>query len=208
MSVQNATPAHFSRGADMSLPSEKGADRKKKNRSEASRETSPLLHGSGGVSAVEAAGNRRSNSSIDGHNNNNSGASIRVRRSSKSPIPSLTNQHFSQHKSGAMVQTLRSDASNSEHDGYEPIEEANNALQQHRALQSSIGHQSGLSTNRPNIPAHSTAQAGSFRPQSPTDNRFIEGPQPSMLEVPEETYAVRRAALQVLKPLTKTWVSD
>jgi len=27
-----------------------------------------------------------------------------------------------------------------------------------------------------------------------------------MLEIPEEIYAVRKAALQVLKPLTKTWV--
>jgi hypothetical protein len=30
---------------------------------------------------------------------------------------------------------------------------------------------------------------------------------PPLLEIPEEIYAVRKAALQVLKPLTKTWVS-
>lgn len=34
------------------------------------------------------------------------------------------------------------------------------------------------------------------------------GSQPPLLEIPEEIYAVRKAALQVLKPLTKTWVSD
>ena len=31
--------------------------------------------------------------------------------------------------------------------------------------------------------------------------------QPPLLEIPEEIYAIRKAALQVLKPLTKTWVS-
>jgi hypothetical protein len=31
---------------------------------------------------------------------------------------------------------------------------------------------------------------------------------PPLLEIPEETYAVRKAALEVLKPLTKTWVSN
>jgi hypothetical protein len=30
---------------------------------------------------------------------------------------------------------------------------------------------------------------------------------PPLLEIPEEVYGVRKAALQVLKPLTKTWVS-
>ena len=29
-----------------------------------------------------------------------------------------------------------------------------------------------------------------------------------ILEIPEEIYAVRKAALQVLKPLTKTWVCE
>ena len=29
---------------------------------------------------------------------------------------------------------------------------------------------------------------------------------PPLLEIPEEIYAVRKAALQVLKPLNKTWV--
>lgn len=30
---------------------------------------------------------------------------------------------------------------------------------------------------------------------------------PPLLEIPEEVYAVRKSALQVMKPLTKTWVS-
>lgn len=32
------------------------------------------------------------------------------------------------------------------------------------------------------------------------------GETPPLLEIPEEIYAVRKAALQVLKPLNKTWV--
>ena len=31
--------------------------------------------------------------------------------------------------------------------------------------------------------------------------------QPPLLEIPEEIYAIRKAALRVLKPLTRTWVS-
>jgi hypothetical protein len=43
---------------------------------------------------------------------------------------------------------------------------------------------------------------------SPTDSRSGgSNSQPPILEIPEEIYAVRKAALQVMKPLTKTWVS-
>lgn len=37
-------------------------------------------------------------------------------------------------------------------------------------------------------------------------DRNVPG-QPPLLEIPEEIYAVRKAALQVLKPLTSSWVS-
>lgn len=33
------------------------------------------------------------------------------------------------------------------------------------------------------------------------------GDRPPLLEIPEEIYGVRKSALQVLKPLTRTWVS-
>lgn len=39
-----------------------------------------------------------------------------------------------------------------------------------------------------------------------TDTRSVGSEQPPLLEIPEEVYAVRKAALQVLKPLNKTWV--
>jgi hypothetical protein len=38
------------------------------------------------------------------------------------------------------------------------------------------------------------------------DARSFDSEQPPLLEIPEEVYAVRKAALQVLKPLNKTWV--
>ena len=43
-----------------------------------------------------------------------------------------------------------------------------------------------------------------MRPPSPDMHSFDS--QPPLLEIPEEVYSVRKAALQVLKPLTKTWV--
>jgi hypothetical protein len=50
----------------------------------------------------------------------------------------------------------------------------------------------------------------SIRRQYLADKRAREaggGDHPPLLEIPEEIYGVRKAALQVLKPLTKTWVS-
>lgn len=40
----------------------------------------------------------------------------------------------------------------------------------------------------------------------PHDSESVDTSQPPLLEIPEEIYAVRKAALQVMKPLTKTWV--
>jgi hypothetical protein len=50
----------------------------------------------------------------------------------------------------------------------------------------------------------------SKRVRMPPDTRSVgsaDSEQPPLLEIPEEVYAVRKAALQVLKPLNKTWVS-
>ena len=63
-------------------------------------------------------------------------------------------------------------------------------------------------------PALSQYEPPPYRPPSPdegrTDARSVGSgsqDQPPLLEIPEEIYAVRKAALKVLKPLTKTWVS-
>ena len=51
--------------------------------------------------------------------------------------------------------------------------------------------------------------SSTLRRQYLADKRATEAEgddHPPLLEIPEEIYGVRKAALQVLKPLTKTWV--
>lgn len=55
--------------------------------------------------------------------------------------------------------------------------------------------------------APSPAASSSYRAVSPYPS-VDTAEAPPILEIPEEIYAVRKAALQVLKPLTKTWVSS
>lgn len=117
---------------------------------------------------------------------NHRGGVIRARRSSKSPV-SLQNQHF------------RSPMSH-EGDVYEAIDD-----------------QGPPQPVKPEVPTGAPAEDSSvYSEQSGTlnsrrsyrgDHRSVESnTQPPILEIPEEIYAVRKAALQVLKPLTKTWV--
>lgn len=60
---------------------------------------------------------------------------------------------------------------------------------------------------------NTTTTTTTFRPPSPdTQSHEVRSVgsgsqgQPPLLEIPEEIYAVRKAALKVLKPLTKTWI--
>jgi hypothetical protein len=46
----------------------------------------------------------------------------------------------------------------------------------------------------------------SARPPQDDSRSVDSNSQPPLLEIPEEIYAVRKAALKVMKPLTKTWV--
>lgn len=46
----------------------------------------------------------------------------------------------------------------------------------------------------------------SARPPQDDSRSLDSNSQPPLLEIPEEIYAVRKAALKVMKPLTKTWV--
>lgn len=56
------------------------------------------------------------------------------------------------------------------------------------------------SSNHRNHSADEQSSAGYQSIEQP----LVDGP--PLLEIPEEIYAVRKAALQVLKPLNKTWV--
>jgi hypothetical protein len=57
-------------------------------------------------------------------------------------------------------------------------------------------------------PDRQERKAGMYRPNPITETpQQRGGGHPPLLEIPEEVYAVRKAALQVLKPLTSSWVS-
>ena len=93
----------------------------------------------------------------------------------------------------------------SHHDGYESIEEA-------QIPQTQQQHDNDLEQQQqPYLyPPNSTNSAiPSLRARSTMEDSDSGGggSQPPLLEIPEEIYAVRKAALQVYKPLTKTWVS-
>jgi hypothetical protein len=66
------------------------------------------------------------------------------------------------------------------------------------------------SKNEPDLMGMRAPPAGApyHRSRSPEDSRSLDSnSQPPLLEIPEEIYAVRKAALKVLKPMMKTWVS-
>jgi len=98
-----------------------------------------------------------------------------------------------------------------------------------RSVASQSTAEEGVSQHRYTSPSHSAQQhphripnsasssggqqhyePPSYRPPSPDGGRSLgdtSGSQPQpLLEIPEEIYAVRKAALKVLKPLTKTWI--
>lgn len=63
-------------------------------------------------------------------------------------------------------------------------------------------------------PVESATSSSHLEPRHPVPlsksssypTRTTQNDEPPLLEIPEEIYAVRKAALQVLKPLNKTWV--
>jgi hypothetical protein len=213
----------------MSFPLPRSSDKSnrayKKNDEEAStRESDPLLQGNAQTTS-------NSDSDNQGLVRNLSEATrgfVRARRGSKSPVDSQSNPHFSaaQHQPLdpntpiPMIRVKSGDMVNSdEHDGYEAVEDATvNSRSQHSAAMDDNGsqsthlysQQSGSSrSSRSSRGASAPAQGGTYREAPAIDDRSVgsSGELPPLLEIPEEIYAVRKAALQVLKPLTKTWVS-
>ena len=84
---------------------------------------------------------------------------------------------------------------------------------QHGDLEDSSTHRgnlnsrSSLSTRSSHIPIRRQGTANLVREShSQEDDLSQSEANPPLLEIPEEIYAVRKAALQVLKPLTRTWV--
>ena len=153
-------------------------------------------------------------------NQQQSGGSIRSRRN-KSPTVSI-NQHFGsvdytprsqQQRQGQMNTALASsdnDASSHHHQtSYEYMKDGQSSLPHHsvggNASQSSGSH--GGSSSAQTYPGLGYVprirQQYQDHQSDDASHSTAGGP---LLEIPEEIYAVRKAALTVLKPLTKTWV--
>jgi hypothetical protein len=124
--------------------------------------------------------------------------SVRARRSSRSPTVSV-NHHFGSVDIQQQDQMNRASAVDPPErelaHGYDINEDAS---QGDSSRNSASSHRSLLMRrqNRQEKQARETM----FGNSAPPDH-------PPLLEIPEEVYGVRKAALQVLKPLTKTWVS-
>lgn len=160
----------------------------------AASETDPLLQAS-------ASSFTRRRNHTESH-----GGYIRARRSSRSPTVPL-NQHFGSlnNQQQEQMNTTR-EADQPENDiqhGYNIIQDDS------RSGNVSMGDSSRFSTGSIQNSTGSRSNT-SIRRQYLADKREREttsGDHPPLLEIPEEIYGVRTAALQVLKPLTKTWVS-
>lgn len=124
--------------------------------------------------------------------------SVRARRSSRSPTVSV-NHHFGSgdiQQQNQMNRALAVDPPERElAHGYD-INEDNSHADSSR--NSSSSNRSFLMRRQDR--QQKQARATMFGNSAPPDH-------PPLLEIPEEVYGVRKAALQVLKPLTKTWVS-
>jgi hypothetical protein len=109
---------------------------------------------------------------------------------------------------------VEDDSYDGDQDGYESIESA--SLHRRQPLQQTAlqddeesnylypPDSAGSASTRPDVPLQ---QSGGIQGIPSTESASVgSGSQPPLLEIPEEIYAVRKAALKVLKPLTKTWV--
>jgi hypothetical protein len=168
-------------------PSDNSERAKKKGASVVAKETDPLIRAS------------------------RSGGSLRARRSSKSPVD---HAHFTP-QGRTMIGVNTDDSYNGDQDGYESIESA--SLHRRQPLQQTVlqddeesnylyppDSAGSVTSTRPDVPLQ---QAGGIQGVQSSESASVgSGSQPPLLEIPEEIYAVRKAALKVLKPLTKTWV--
>ena len=172
------------------------------------QETDPLIRrGSTTASSTNQSSTRRPSKSPDNSN-------LRERRPSRSsPLTtSLFNQRFGgpsgeqqNYQSPAMDATSAANTAsvNSNSNGDEPI---SNYTQLNddgsRTGNASVGGSSQVSYQSGSRSVHSLRRPH----QAPETVGDGSGNSTQLLEIPEEIYRVRRAALQVLKPLTRTWV--
>lgn len=91
---------------------------------------------------------------------------------------------------------------NGEFDSYQSVTDYPNQWPHNNSNDTSVGSSKGSGHYTPGSRSvHSVKKQ-----QSPSDGEGSDRDQGPLLEVPEHIYAVRKGALSVLKPLTKTWV--
>jgi hypothetical protein len=187
-------------------PSDKTTRAKKKNDGRVPRETDPL------VPTVLRSSQQQQQQQA---------GAIRARRSSRSPVPAANTTMAGLLSKGSHEGLKFGD----DHDGYESIDEAQLQPRQQPLQQQELPpedqqqHPSSYlyhppnsssttssSSSRPELPLQQQQQHSMMIRPAPTAESESGRSQPPLLEIPEEIYAVRTASLQVLKPLTKTWV--
>jgi len=187
------------------------ASQKKNEGLSPATETDPLLIGGTG-----GRNGNRPEELLPGSSGSTNHPGIRARRtSSRSPITTTATVTNNNPQFTFQSPMLRNNANGQRDvalDGYEAIEDA--------TIQSRASQAPADETFMPQISSTPSQQTSSssatpqpppsvplYRTVSQSDNRSISSAsQPPLLEIPEEIYAVRKSALQVLKPLTKTWV--
>jgi hypothetical protein len=173
----------------------KRAGKKSKSEGEEATESDPLISS---VQGERASGRLH-------------GGSVRARRSSRSPKTIDTPMDQLQQKRGYDQQGGSRQA-----EGYSYLENASQgssytytggsiSTNQHQGTIFTQQYPHELSPEEPDttdsrIYGQATVRPGPLQPSGGTAH-------PPLLEIPEEVYAVRKAALQVLKPLTSSWVS-
>lgn len=166
---------------------------------DAAHETQPLISGSNRRESTTTTTSSAASSYPQTSNN----SYLRERR--KSPVPTSASMTMKN------PSTIISNADPST--SYTRIQDDNNP-QRTRSGNISLGESSSsyqnsnassIANNAPNRSLHSVRR--SYVVEKAARDATGSGDLPPLVEIPEEIYAVRKAALQVLKPLTRTWVS-
>jgi len=142
------------------------------------KETDPLLQAAGPSYSLR-----------QGTRESTRGGIVRSRRASKSPTVSI-NRHFG-------MESSQPDGSDQE------LKQAYNILND----DSRSGNTSQDDNSRASATSGNSRSIHAVRRNYIAEGPLGGGDHPPLLEIPEEIFGVRTAALKVLKPLTRTWVS-
>jgi hypothetical protein len=139
-----------------------------------------------------------SQSSASSYSRTAASSNIRSRRASGSRSPlTTTNQHF-----GSIENDM-----NTTH-GADSLDKE--IQQSYNILQDEVAPSGNRSVGGDGSQSGASSHSGASRSVHQLRRHYVargSGEHPPLLEIPEEIYNVRKSALSVLKPLTRTWVS-